>query len=104
MLPTRSQEDDRLGFAIAQTLTRDDLRPAEATAWLDVVEALLETPPEVPIPPGISNTLRTLRSLYVLLGTGVRVRGQSLPLIPTHAPFIKVRLVEILHHRTQWMW
>lgn len=100
----RDQEDDRLAFAIAQTLTRDDLGPAEVTGWLDAVEALLKSPPEVPIPPNISNTLRTLRSLYVLLGTGVRVRSQNLPLIPTHAPFIKGRLIEILHHRTPWMW
>lgn len=100
----RDQEDDRLGYAIAQTLTRDDLGPAEATAWLDAVEALLEKPPEEPIPPNISNTLRTLRSLYVLLGTGVRVRGQDLPLIPTHAPAVKSRVVEVLHHRTPWMW
>ena len=75
----RDQEDDRLGYAIAQTLTRDDLGPAEGTVWLDPIEALLETPSEVPIPAGVSNALRTPRSLYVLLGTGVRVRGQDLP-------------------------
>ncbi|MHB8185435.1 MAG: hypothetical protein ACYDDU_04980 [Dermatophilaceae bacterium] len=68
------------------------------------VEALLTRPPEVPIPPNVSNTLRTLRSLYVLLGTGVRVRGQDLPVIPAHAPAIKARFVEVLHHRTPWMW
>ena len=100
----RDQEDDRLGYAIAQTMTRDDLGPAEATGWLDPIEALLEKPPEVPIPPRVSNALRTLRSLYVLLGTGVRVRGQDLPLVPMHAPLVKGRLVEVLHHRTPWMW
>jgi hypothetical protein len=100
----RDQEDDRLGYAIAQTLTRDDLGPAEATAWLDAIEGLIEEPPEVPIPANVSNTLRTLRSLYILLGTGVRVRGQDLPLVPKHAPLVKGRLVEVLHHRTPWMW
>jgi len=39
-----------------------------------------------------------------LLGTGVRVRGQDLPLVPMHAPSVKGRLVEVLHHRTPWMW
>ena len=100
----RDQEDDRLGYAIAQTLTRDDLGPAEVTGWLDPIEAMLEKPPEVPIPPSVSNALRTLRSLYVLLGTGVRVRGQDLPLVPEHASLVKGRLVEVLHHRTPWMW
>ena len=100
----RDQEDDRLGYAIAQTLTRDDLGPAEGTVWLDPIEALLETPSEVPIPAGVSNALRTLRSLYVLLGTGVRVRGQDLPVVPKHTSLVKGRLVDVLHHRTSWMW
>jgi len=100
----RDQEDDRLGYAIAQTMTRDDLGPAEAVGWLDPLETLLEEPSEVPLPPTVSNALRTLRSLYVLLGTGVRVRGQDLPLVPRHASWVQARLVEVLHHGTPWMW
>ncbi|MHB8185436.1 MAG: DUF2785 domain-containing protein [Dermatophilaceae bacterium] len=43
----REQEDDRLGCAVAQILTRDALGPAESTMWLGTVEALLTRPPEV---------------------------------------------------------
>jgi len=97
-------EDDRLSFAIAQTLTRDDFGAAESIAWLEAVEVMVTTAAEGPIAPNVSNSLRTLRALYVLLETGVRVRDQDKPLVPTHAPAVKARLVEILHHATPWMW
>lgn len=100
----REAEDDRLGYALAQTLTREDLGPAEATAWLDAVEALLAKQQGVTVAANASNSVRTLRMLHVLLETGVRVRGRDLPVVPPHAQVLKVRLVEVLHLATPWMW
>ncbi len=100
----RDQEDDRLAAAVAATLTREDLTTTEATGWLDPVQELLAGPDETRVAARVSNTLRTLRALHVLLATGVKIGDQTEAVIPPHAAAIQRRLVEVLHHRTPWMW
>lgn len=68
----RDQEDDRLGYAIGLTLTRTDLMAAQSTQWLDLIDAKFATGDPGPVPPYASNTIRTLRMLYLLAGRGVR--------------------------------
>jgi hypothetical protein len=51
------QEDDRLGFAIGQTLTRDELSEAETVRWLDPIAAEFAAGEPGPVPAFASNTM-----------------------------------------------
>jgi hypothetical protein len=75
----RDQEDDRLGFAIARTLARPGLTPAESTGWLDLVDERFAAGEPGPVPPYASNTMRTLRMLYLLADRGVRAEPGADP-------------------------
>ncbi len=80
----RDQEDDRLGHAIALILTRSDLTAGQSTGWLDLVDAKFATGQPGPVPAFASNTMRTLRVLYLLADRGVRAeRGGSAAML-TH--------------------
>ena len=68
----RDQEDDRLGYAIGLTLTRTDLTAAQSIQWLDLIDAKFAAGEPGPVPPYASNTIRTLRMLYLLADRGVR--------------------------------
>ena len=57
----RDLEDDRLGYALAVTLTRADLTEIDAVDWLDPALRALANPPVEGITPEVSNTIRTLR-------------------------------------------
>jgi len=67
----RDQEDDRLAYAIALTLCRAELGEAESVAWLDPIAADFRTGEPGPVPAYASNTMRTLRMLYLLVDRGV---------------------------------
>jgi len=68
----RDQEDDRLGYAMALTLSRPSLTAAQSISWLDLVDERFAVGSAGPVPPFASNTIRTLRMLYLLADRGVR--------------------------------
>ena len=93
----RDQEDDRLAYAMALTLTREELTEDAATAWLEPVAADFAQGEPGPVPAHATNTMRTLRLLYLLADRGVRPgwgREQAVPL--RHREAVKQRLAEVL--------
>ncbi|WP_350279386.1 DUF2785 domain-containing protein [Kribbella sp. HUAS MG21] len=91
----RDMEDDRLGYALAATLTRADLTEADAVEWLDPALRALANPPVEGITPEVTNTVRTLRALYVLADYGLRVGpAKHLTPIPHREP-LKARLLDV---------
>lgn len=70
-----AQEDDRIARALAQVLCRPGLGVAESVGWLDAVSAAFRTGEPGPVPPWASNTMRTLRMLYLLADRGLRTHG-----------------------------
>lgn len=90
----RDMEDDRLGYALAATLTRADLSAADAVDWLDPALRALAAPTES-ITPVLTNTLRTLRVLYVFADHGLRVGdAKKLTRIP-HREQVKTKLGDV---------
>ncbi|MFJ5550161.1 DUF2785 domain-containing protein [Streptomyces sp. NPDC093225] len=79
-------EDDRLARGLALALDRRDAGEGDATDWLLPLEAALRGVARGPAPAWVSNTLRTLRALYVLVDRG------DLP----HRRLLRVRLGEVL--------
>ncbi|MFF4345336.1 DUF2785 domain-containing protein [Kitasatospora sp. NPDC001540] len=69
-----AMEDDRLGHALALTLTRPELTERQAVGWLDAVEEAFAAGEPGPVPAEVSNTLRTLRVVHLLALRGVRSR------------------------------
>lgn len=96
----RDLEDDRLGFALAATLTRADLTQADATGWLDPAIRAVSVHPADGIRPEVTNTLRTLRVVYVLVDQGVRL-DQTVTQIP-HRDQVKAKLLGVLHAATPY--
>jgi hypothetical protein len=93
----RDMEDDRLGYALAATLTRADLTDSDATSWLDPAIRAFSTPPAEGITPEVTNTIRTLRALYLLVDHGLRVPTSAAAL--THIPHrdaVKARIAEVI--------
>jgi hypothetical protein len=91
------QEDDRLAYAIALTLTRTELSEARSVDWLDPVRADFEAGEPGPVPAHASNTMRTLRALYILADRGVRPewnRGE--PVTLAHRDAVLQRLAAVL--------
>ncbi len=91
----RDQEEDRLAYAVALTLTRPELTAAES-AWLAPVAQKFAAGEPGPVPPSASNTMRTLRMLYLLADRGVRPEPGAAPLLPTHREAVLGELVETL--------
>jgi hypothetical protein len=89
----RDMEDDRLGRALAVTLTRADLAEADAVEWLDPAVRQLSNPPVEGITPEVTNTIRTLRALYLLVDRGVRV-GEVAE-VP-HRELVKTKIAEVV--------
>lgn len=92
----RDQEDDRLGYAMALTCTRAELTEEESVAWLDPVAADFEAGGPGPVPPHASNTMRTLRMLYLLADRGVLPATGGDPMPFAHPDQVKRRLAEVL--------
>jgi hypothetical protein len=91
----RDMEDDRLGYALALTLTRNELTAADAVEWLDPAIRVLSNPPAEGITPEVSNTIRTLRVLYVLADHGLRI-GDANKVTPVpQRDQVKSRLADV---------
>ena len=52
----------------------------------------------------VSNSTKSLRSLYLLLATGVRVGKNDAAVVPPYAADVQRRIVDVLHHATPWLW
>lgn len=102
LMPTEyalhNQEDDRLAHALALTLTRDELTEQTSTAWLEPIAAdFAKLDPAQPVPAHASNTMRTLRVLYIFADRGVRPTTEgAAPIQVRHREFVKQRLAEVL--------
>lgn len=91
------QEDDRLAYAIGLTLTRDELSQARAVGWLEPVSADFTASEPGPVPAHASNTMRTLRALYLLADRGVRPDWNSGDPVPLrHREALLQRLAAVL--------
>lgn len=93
----RDQEDDRLACAIALTLTREELTETTSVAWLAPIATDFENGESGPVPPHATNTMRTLRMLYLLVDRGVRPgwsKGKTEQV--RHREVVKQRLAEVL--------
>jgi hypothetical protein len=91
------QEDDRLGYAVGMTLTREDLSEADALRWLDPIAADFAAGEPGPVPARASNSMRTLRFLYLLADRGIRPDwdgGDPVPL--RHRDILLDRLAGVL--------
>ncbi|MBB6625734.1 DUF2785 domain-containing protein [Nocardioides sp. KIGAM211] len=97
------QEHDRLAHAVALVLARPDLAATDALGWLDPVADLLAAGEPGPVPAHVSNTLHTLRMLYLLVDRGVRT-GPDEVVEVVHRRAVLDRLAEVLHTVTPWMW
>jgi hypothetical protein len=95
--PLRDQEDDRLAYAMALTLTRAELTEQTATTWLDPIAADFASGKPGPVPAHATNTMRTLRLLYLLVDRGVRPNwGRSETIQIRHRDVVRQRLAEVL--------
>ena len=97
------QEHDRLAYALGKVLTRPGLSTDDASAWLDPVEKVLSEGQPGPVPAHVSNTLHTLRTLYVLISRGVRVGPSDVLTVPRRE-LILDKVAGVLHPATPWMW
>ena len=98
----RDLEDDRLGHALAVTLTRPDLTDSDATDWLDPAVRAFATPPAEGIAPEVTNTIRTLRALYVFADHGVRAgTGKTLTELP-HREHIMTKITDVIRMVTPY--
>ncbi|MDF6044597.1 DUF2785 domain-containing protein [Streptomyces sp. JH14] len=91
-----AQEDDRLAFALAQILGHPGLTTAQSAQWLDPVAAAFRTGEPGPVPAWASNTMRTLRMLYILADRGFRGPGAEALRTPTHRAVVLDSLAETL--------
>ena len=91
------QEDDRLGFAVGQTLLRGELSEAQAVQWLDPIAAAFAAGEPGPVPAFASNAMRTLRVVYLLADRGVRPQWNSGdPQMLCHREILRQRLADVL--------
>lgn len=99
----RDKEDARLAYAIGKVLTRSDLTREDAKVWLAPLAQMLSEPVAGAIPAQATNTLNTLRTLYVLLSRGVR-RTPTEVVAASRTEHLLEPLAEVLHPATPWMW
>lgn len=97
------QEHDRLAYAVGKVLLRPELSAEDAGDWLDPVVGLLTDRKPGRVEPQVSNTLHTLRALYLLVDRGVRVGPSDVSLVP-RKDVVLDRIAEVLHLATPWMW
>ncbi|TWP33899.1 DUF2785 domain-containing protein [Leekyejoonella antrihumi] len=97
------QEPDRLACAMGKVLTRPDLDEREATAWLDPVARLLSDGEPGPVPPQVSNTLHTLRTLYLAVDRGIRIGPDEVIPVPQRATIL-TQVAAVLRPATPWMY
>ncbi|NEA35599.1 DUF2785 domain-containing protein [Streptomyces sp. SID13031] len=98
----RDFEDDRLGFALAIALIRQDLSEEDATSWLDPAVRAVATVPTAGIRPEISNTLRTMRVVYLLADHGLHLDDAHPNAQIPHRDQIKTKLLELFRIATPY--
>lgn len=98
----RDQEDDRIAHAAA-TLLSDGRMGAEADdGWLTPMGELLAAGEAGPVPPQVSNTLRTLRCLSFVLGQQLLVDG--VVVVVPRAEAVQAAIATTLQPATPWMY
>ncbi|HEY2792750.1 MAG TPA: DUF2785 domain-containing protein [Micromonosporaceae bacterium] len=103
----RDFEDDRLACAMAAVLSRPELSAAAATGWLtavrDAIAGMAESLPTV----WLSNTVRTMNSLYVAVGRGVRMYAppgvEPPPLVAPHRDAILETVADTLREARRYL-
>lgn len=98
----RDMEDDRLGYALAITLTRSELTDPDATEWLDPALRAFATPPAEGITPEVTNTIRTLRALYLLVDHGLRLPGAQDIAHIRERDQVKAKIIEVIRMVTPY--
>lgn len=92
------QEDDRIALAIATILTRPELSAQAAIEWLNPVRRFLEAGRPGPVPAPAANTIRTMRSLYLMTDRGFQPDpAEAGRLLPPYRAEILVALGDVLH-------
>ncbi|HET9092255.1 MAG TPA: DUF2785 domain-containing protein [Acidimicrobiales bacterium] len=71
-----AHEDDRVALAMALVLARPEVGGDESVRWLNALEGAFASGEPGPVPPWVSNTVHTLRALYVLVHEGGHVPGE----------------------------
>ncbi len=99
----QAQEDDRLAYAVGRVLSRADLSRSDAVGWLDPVADVLAEGHPGPVPARVSNTLRTLRMLYLVVDRGVRIGPDDVRPVPERDAVL-ARVAEVLHPASPWAW
>jgi hypothetical protein len=98
-----AQEDDRIAYALARVLCHPGLTEAASVAWLTPVADAFRQGAPGPVPAWASNTMRTLRMLYVLADRGVRTRNTDEPARDfTHRPAVLEALAGTLAIVAPW--
>lgn len=72
-----AQEDDRLAYAMAGTLARPELDAGLATGWLQPIRQSFDQAQPGPVPIWASNTMHTLRMLYLLVDRGFLLQARA---------------------------
>ena len=92
-----AQEDDRVAYAVALTLTRTELTQAQSVDWLEPIGADFAAGAPGPVPAHASNTMRALRALYILADRGVRPEwNEGDPMVLTCRDAVLRRLADVL--------
>ncbi|MHB8246740.1 MAG: DUF2785 domain-containing protein [Acidimicrobiales bacterium] len=97
------QEDDRLGYGIALVLSRRELDSRHATEWLEPIGGAFDLAEPGPVPPWASNTMRTLRVVYLLADRGFRLPEEPVGGVlttVTHGKEVCEALADVL--RSAW--
>lgn len=97
----RDQEDDRVAAAVVGILLGNP--EAGLEPLLKPVAAMFATGEPGPVPAAATNTMRTLRSLYVALGNSVLHPETREPQRIPNAPALQQDIAEALQVTTPWL-
>jgi hypothetical protein len=70
--------------------------------WLDPAIRQFATPPEEGITPEVTNTIRTLRVVYVLVDHGLRVGDDKTFAEVPHRDLVKTKLADVIRTVTPY--
>jgi hypothetical protein len=86
----RDQEDDRLGYALALVLARQELCEDDSIGWLIPIVTTFNEGKPGPVPAFATNAMRTLRMLYTLCDRGFlpqdATKGDAVPVATVAHP------------------
>ena len=98
----RDQEDDRLGYAIAITLCDPRLTDEQARSWVQPIQDALDAGEPGSVPPFASNTIRTLRMVWLLGDVEIRYAGRRMR--QTQRATARAALLTVLSLVSPQMW